>query len=59
MKIEVGEFLVVHYNFPTHEKTLSSEDVKRGVTMYIPEANCAIKLPSSDGGVETIKFKVR
>lgn len=59
MQIEPGEFLVVHYDFPIHEKTLSREDVKRGVTMSIPEANCAIKLPSSDGGVETIQFKVR
>lgn len=59
MEIEPGEFLVVHYDFPTHEKTFSSEDIKKGVTMSIPEANCAIKFPSSDGGGGTIKFKVR
>lgn len=59
MQIEPGEFLVVHYDFPTHEKTFSREDIKKGVTMSIPEANCSIKLPPSDRGRETIKFKVR
>lgn len=58
MQIEPGEFLIVHYDFPTHEETFSREDVKRGVIMSIPDANCEIKLPSSDEGSETIKFKV-
>lgn len=59
IQIEPGEFFVVHYAFPTYEKTFSREEVKRGVSMSIPEAHCSIKLPPSDGGRETIKFKVR
>lgn len=59
MKIKPGDYLVVHYDFPTYEKTFSNEDVKRGITMSIPEANCSIKLPSSDAGGVTINFKVR
>lgn len=50
MKIEPGEYLLVHYDFPTYEVTFSNEDVKRGIAMSIPEANCSIKLPSSDAG---------
>lgn len=59
MKIEPGEYLLVHYDFPTYEVTFSNEDVKRGMAMSIPEANCSIKLPSSDAGAVTINFKVR
>lgn len=59
MKIEPGKYLLVHYDFPTYEVTFSNEDVKRGMAMSIPEANCSIKLPSSDAGAVTINFKVR
>eukprot|EP00105_Crassostrea_gigas_P014165 XP_011430728.1 PREDICTED: uncharacterized protein LOC105330612 [Crassostrea gigas] len=58
MKIEPGEYLLVHYDFPTYEVIFSNEDVKRGIAMSIPEANCSIKLPSSDAGAVTINFKV-
>lgn len=55
MQVEPGEFLVIHNNFPTHEKTFTS---KGDMTMFIPEVNCSIKLPSSDAGGVSIKFKV-
>lgn len=35
MQIEPGEFLVVHYNSPTHKKTFLKEDIKSGMTMSI------------------------
>ncbi|XP_052684077.1 uncharacterized protein LOC128164325 [Crassostrea angulata] len=35
MQIEPGEFLVVHYDSPTHEKTFLQKDFKSGMTMSI------------------------
>lgn len=35
MRIEPGEFLVVHYDSPTHEKTFLQKDFKSGMTMSI------------------------
>lgn len=35
MQIEPGEFLVVHYDSPTDEKTFLQKDFKSGMTMSI------------------------
>lgn len=59
MKIEAGEYFVVHYNFPSGKSWFSAEEVKLGVTMPIPKTECFLKLPPTPAkGKIAISYKV-
>lgn len=58
MKIELGEYLLVYYDFFIYEVIFRNEDVKRGMVMFILEVNCLIKFFFLDVGVVIINFKV-
>lgn len=59
MTIEPGEYFVVYYNFPKVQKKVRKEEMRRGLTIPIPEAHCSVTVPPSDVGKDvTITCKV-
>lgn len=59
MTIEPGEYFVVYYNFPKVQKKVRKEEMRRGLTIPIPEAHCSVAVPPSDVGKDvTITCKV-
>lgn len=59
MTIEPGEYFVVYYNFPKVHKKVRKEEMRRGLTIPIPEAHCSVTVPPSDVGKDvTITCKV-
>lgn len=48
MTIGPGELFVVHYEFPKCQKTFSKEEIRKGQTIIIPEAQCSVMIPPSD-----------
>lgn len=59
MTIGPGDFFVVYYKFPKIEKKYSKEEMMRGLTIPIPEAQCSVTVPPSDVGRDvTITCKV-
>uniref|UniRef100_K1R998 Uncharacterized protein n=1 Tax=Magallana gigas TaxID=29159 RepID=K1R998_MAGGI len=59
MIIEPGELFIVYYEFPKRKKKMSKEEMKRGLTIPIPEAHCSVTVPPSDVGRDvTIMCKI-
>lgn len=50
MTIDPGELCIVYGEFPKYEKTFSKEEMKKGLTIQIPETQCSVSVPPSDVG---------
>lgn len=52
MLIEPGQFLVVHYDSPTHKNTLNKDNDKREKTVATPEADDKDEIEKGNDFVE-------